>query len=223
MKMYILNNKEYRTKKNITEYFKNKKDEYNIGTSLKNTDIDFFNDIIALFKHHDDAESKLKDMIDIVIGHNDKKQNVYLILKSNEKLITISYIHCIDCIGKPIKEIKKRNQISNLNVAMRFAIKPQIESFIRNNKNKCCEFCNTRQDIQVDHIILFNQLQKDFFNITKLNGISIPISFIKYNKLNKYIFKKEDEKFKQEWIEYHKKNATLRYLCGNCNRCRKKK
>lgn len=219
--MYILNNKEYRTKTQINDYFKNKKDQYDSGTLLKNTDKDFFDDVIALFQHHDEVECKLKNMIDILIKHNDKKQNAFFIVKPNNELTSISYIHCIKCINKPLKEIKISVQKSNLNQAMRYAIEPQIKRYTKNNPIKSCEFCNSREDIQVDHIILFNILQTNFFNITE---IIKPTTFNTHKTMKyKRVFKKKDNDFKQEWIAYHQEHATFRYLCGTCNRCRKKK
>ena len=140
--MYILNNKEYRTKTQINDYFKNKKDQYDSGTLLKNTDKDFFDDVIALFQNHDEVESKLKNMIDILIKHNDKKQNAFFIVKPNNELTSISYIHCIKCINKPLKEIKISVQKSNLNQAMRYAIEPQIKTYTKNNPINANSFNN---------------------------------------------------------------------------------
>ena len=40
---------------------------------------------------------------------------------------------------------------------------------------------------------------------------------------NQAIFKKDDENFENEWKEYHKHHATLRFLCKKCNNSRNKK
>ena len=37
------------------------------------------------------------------------------------------------------------------------------------------------------------------------------------------VFKEEDIDYKTKWSEYHRKNATLRVLCENCNLSRSKK
>ena len=94
---------------------------------------------------------------------------------------------------------------------MRYAIEPQIKTYTKNNPIKSCEFCNSREDIQVDHIILFNILQTNFFNITE---IIKPTTFNTHKTMKyKRVFKKKDNDFKQEWISYHQEHATFRYLC----------
>lgn len=40
---------------------------------------------------------------------------------------------------------------------------------------------------------------------------------------NSKCFKESDKKFKEEWENYHKKNATLRILCNKCNNMKENK
>jgi hypothetical protein len=95
---------------------------------------------------------------------------------------------------------------------MRYAIKEQIMEFKYINKNKPCELCGTYLNITADHIIKFKKLKDDFL----LENPDYPKEFSK-NKYGSDIFREEDFEFVKLWQEYHKKNATLRILCANCN------
>ena len=81
-----------------------------------------------------------------------------------------------------------------------------------------CAFCKSKKDIEIDHVNLFKDLYNDFVKDRK----DIPSSFDN-NFYNAAKFKKDDELFENEWIEYHRKNALLRCLCKKCNLSRVRK
>lgn len=96
---------------------------------------------------------------------------------------------------------------------MRNAIENQIEEY-RNKYNELkCEKCNSKSKPEVDHTeILFVELYENFIKDRK----DIPCEF-NNSILNSKCLKREDKKFEEEWIEYHKEKAILRILCSKCN------
>jgi hypothetical protein len=223
MSKYIVNGKSFPTKKSLTDYFMHKKDKFHNGTLLKHTDIDFFNDFINLLEYHCEAQLKLDNLKDVMIKYNESNNYAFYIVKNNDEIIDVSYRHCINCIGREKKEMDQAIIDSNLNQAMRNAINPQILDYIKENNihDAHCKFCGLTNNLQVDHIIQFSKLKSDFI---KLTGRTVPTLFDRDREHNyKRIFKDKDNNFKQEWISYHNKNATLRYLCKKCNLSRNKK
>jgi hypothetical protein len=129
------------------------------------------------------------------------------IIREDNTVDNISY-RC--CINKPNKD-------RNLKNAMRYAIHSQILHF----RNECdvleCALCKSKDNIHIDHIILFKTLYDEFLRDKK----DIPTTFDD-NFYNSAVFKKEDKLFENEWIEYHMNHSSLRCLCKNCNLTRKK-
>ena len=101
---------------------------------------------------------------------------------------------------------------------MRNSIVPQILEF-KNNSSLICVLCGSIEKIHIDHHEpQFIDLKKDFVNEWK--G-PIPNIFDQNNSHSK-IFTSINNEFEKKWIEYHKKNATLRVLCNKCNCSREK-
>jgi hypothetical protein len=198
------------TKKELIEYYKNMIYKVGLCSSVKINHFEIYLELMDLFTNHPEYPDKIGNVIDVAIVKN-KINSKYLelqIIKDDKTIDNISY-RC--CINKPTKD-------KNLKSAMRYAIYPQILEF----KNGCdiieCYLCKSKEDIHIDHIILFKSLYDDFIKDRK----DIPSTFDD-NFYNTAIFKKEDEVFKNEWIEYHKNNASLRCLCKTCNLTRGKK
>jgi hypothetical protein len=103
--------------------------------------------------------------------------------------------------------------------AFRVCIDNQIDKFKISCEDLKCEFCSSREILEVDHIIQFKKLQEEFMKNTKEK---IPLTFDKEKLTNRTKFKKEDKKLNDEFYKYHLENATLRILCRTCNRKRKK-
>ncbi len=190
-----------------TNYFKAKLRK-GFCKSLKLERNEDFVDFMELFKNHSDYHTKLKDVVDLAIVSNKRNHKCFEInlIKSNGDVDDISYRYCIN----------ERCENYNLNSALRYTIEPQILEF-RKNTLLICEFCNSKENIHIDHIILFKTLAKDFLKTQK----EIPSDFDD-NEYNGCKFKKEDENFKNQWFDYHKCNAKLRCLCCKCNSQRPK-
>jgi len=197
------------TKKELIDYYKNLINSTGLCPSLKSNYPSIFFELMDLFRNHPEYPEKVRDVIDISITRN-KLNSKYFelqIQKANNTTDNISY-RC--CINKPNKD-------RNLKSAMRNAIYPQILEFRNNCELSECSICRSKENIQIDHIILFHKLYDDFLK----ERIDIPTSFDD-NVYNMAMFKQENKEFENEWKVYHKKYALLRCLCMKCNLTRKK-
>ena len=138
------------SKKELIEYYKALIYKVGLCQSLKTNHFDIYLELMDLFTNHPDYPEKIENVVDISIVKN-KLHNKYLelhIIKKDNTTDNISY-RC--CINKPSKD-------RNLKNAMRYAILPQIFEF----KNKCelleCNFCKSKENIEIDHTILFKIL-----------------------------------------------------------------
>ena len=95
---------------------------------------------------------------------------------------------------------------------------PRFLEFKNNQENLECKICKSREDIHIDHLILFKTLYDEFIKTRN----DIPTKFIE-NYFNGAQFSQDDIKFESEWKEFHKEKAVLRCLCKACNLTRKKK
>jgi hypothetical protein len=190
-------------KKNIREII----DKIGACDSVKLKHPEYVPVFYNLFNRHPDYPSKFIGLTDIRIGYNPvfrENLEVYII-KNNGDIENVSVLnHCIT--GKPK---------DNLKMAMRVSIHPQIEEY-KNNNTPVCELCRKHEKIEIDHHSEkspFAKLYNEFMNTNKL---TIPNSFDD-TKSHMKCFKKMDEKFKENWIKYHKEHAILRMLCKSCN------
>ena len=182
--------------------------------SLKETNPDVYTFFVSLFQRHPEKDRKEIPLItDISIRIFPKSKNKkqlefsdyqFLIIKSNGTEDTISWNSCVINAVNPFDK--------RINWAMRHAIEEQIKEFKTINKNKPCEFCETYSEPTADHIIKFKKLKDDFLE----ENPEHPTELGK-NEFAQEVFREEDAEFVKLWQEYHKKNATLRILCKNCN------
>ena len=182
--------------------------------SLKTTHPKVYTFFESLFQRHPDKVRKeVSLMTDISIRKFptikskkkfDVRDHQIFIIKNNGTEDSISWNSCVDM---SVIAFEKR-----INWAMRYSIKKQIFEFKNTNKNKPCEFCGTYSDITADHIIKFKKLKDDFLS----ENPDHPKEFSK-SKYGSDIFREEDIEFEKLWQEYHRKNATLRILCKDCN------
>ena len=202
----MLNEWKNMTKKDKLNYFKLKLNK-GFCNSLKKERYEDFEDFMELFKEHPEYEIKLKNVIDLCIVANKRCRKYFEInlIKDDGSFEDISYRCCIN----------KHSPNSNLLRALRYTIEPQIRDY-RNNNELICDFCKSTDNIQIDHIIFFKDLVKDFL----LNRTDIP-TFFDDNEYNGCKFKLEDTKIRDEWYNFHKQNAKLRCLCSKCNLQRK--
>lgn len=121
---------------------------------------------------------------------------------------------------------KKRRDEDPLQSSFRQAVYRQILSWKRNNSLGA--MCTECKDVHHSHLKLhadhknpsFLQLTKNFLE-KSINKPS-PVEFDYHYKCGRK-FKKQDNKFKKRWQNYHKKYATLQWLCRRCNLSKKKK
>ena len=211
---YSINNKNFKSKEQIKKYFKNIKDKYDDNTLLKKQNEEEYNDVIALFKNHEEYEKKTENMRDILIKRDYYRNKAFYIFKNDGSIEDISYIHSINCIGKTKQQILEKMTVKDLTQALRYCIKPQIYQFRENTNQTSCQLCNSTYKLEVDHIIKFEKIKKDFLRQTNLQ---IPTSFTDDSETHEHCFKDEDNEFSQAFFLYHSQHAQLRILCRRCN------
>jgi hypothetical protein len=198
------------TKKELMEYYRNLIYKVGLCQSVKSSHLNLYFELMDLFTNHPDYPEKIKDVVDISIVKN-KLNHKYLelqILKMDNTTDNISY-RC--CINKPSKNRDLKN-------AMRYAILPQIKEFRNNCQILECSICKSSDNVEIDHIILFNRLYDGFIK----DRADIPTSYDD-NYYNSAVFKADDKPFENDWIDYHMKNSILRCLCKTCNLKRERK
>ena len=109
--------------------------------------------------------------------------------------------------------------------AMRSSIDSQIKEFRREHNNDSCQICGNIERLDVDHNdtknSAFDELVLNFINENK--DVKIPDKFGELNdNTHRRTFLDQDVVFKDNWLKYHKKHASLRMLCHTCNICRAK-
>lgn len=109
----------------------------------------------------------------------------------------------------------KTTTTQQLNKTLRYAIIEQINDFKRQNDCSVCNICNcVKDDIEIDHIIEFQKIVKDF-----INDIGSEIEIIKGEGSGEWLFKDND--IKQKWLSFHLEKATLQALCVECHKGKK--
>lgn len=206
--------KDFDDKEELRDYVIEIIQKTGITPSLKNTHPKVYTFFMSLFQRHPEKDRKEIALVtDIAIRKfpkiKDKKKLDYseyqfIIIKNNKNQDTISWNKCVEMSEYPIEKL--------VNWAMRYAVKDQIIDFKNANINKPCELCASYENITADHVIKFKNLKEGFL----LENQEYPKEFDK-NEIGSVIFRKEDIVFEKLWQEYHKKNATLRILCKNCN------
>tara|TARA_B110001469_G_C9517430_1_gene257648 strand:- start:54 stop:698 length:645 start_codon:yes stop_codon:yes gene_type:complete len=113
-----------------------------------------------------------------------------------------------------------RTSVNKVSQAGRLTIEPQIKDFRKNNKLNINDICPVKgiklgYDAEVDHVIPFNKLLKNFISVSNItiDGLSKFVYFDKCSE--KRLFK---EPYKTLWYDYHKNNAELRYLSKEGNK-----
>ena len=190
----------------------------NIGicNDIKNIYPSDYNTLIEILKRHPDFVSKTQNMCNIKIIKDKLNINALKIIIINKDASEIDISWKVAISGKP-----KGNK-HELMSAMRSSIGEQIYKFRRDNDDKCILCLNTNK-LHVDHIIHFDEIALNFINIMIKKRKNIPNIFGDTNdNTHRRCFLEIDEIFKNEWVDYHYKNASLRMLCQKCNLTRTK-
>ena len=99
--------------------------------------------------------------------------------------------------------------------ALRSSVEDQILKFRRESIQEC-NFCNSKNNLHVDHIKHFEEIVFEFLEIMKTKNKKIPTFFGETDR-NRKCFLENDSEIQTLWNEYHKREATLRMLCQSCN------
>lgn len=217
---YIINNKTFNQKTDIKKYFKEIKDKYPVNTCLKEENEEEYNDVIEFFKNHHEYEEKTKDMKDIIIKFNAYYDKAYYILKNDNTTLDISYLHAYNCIGKTLEQILRMVSKKDLNLAFRYCVKQQSLDFRKTTNQICCQFCGSKNQLEVDHELEFKNIVKMFL---KQNKTIVPVSFDDDEITHQPKFKQEDKNFNDDFFKFHLEHFAPRLLCKKCNLSRNKK
>ena len=174
--------------------------EIGLTPSLKGTPhFDFFQQVIA---RHPEQWGKADD---IGIRQNPVFYSTEVFGVWGGKTYPVSMDKCIN--------MKLPSTRAEMYEAMRNTINDQILAYRATCDVIECAFCQSTVRVEVDHIILFSDLVKQFLN----DRTDLPKSFGRNNG-SAVILKPGS--FCDEWQAFHQDHATLRLLCRECNGAR---
>jgi hypothetical protein len=204
----------YKTQAEFEAFVKNLiYNDIGICDDIKNTHPFHYNTLIEILKRHPNYYNKTINMCNLKIVRNALNPNCLGIIIINNDLSETDISWKIAVSGR-LKSYKKV-----LMSAMRSSIDNQIYVFRASNEKKCV-LCGNTEKLHVDHIIHFDEIALNY--IESKNRI-IPNSFGETNDgTYRKCFLEQDSDFKNEWVNYHYKHATLRILCQTCNLKRNK-
>lgn len=203
----------FNTKKSFEKYIRNIiYNEIGVCDDIKNIYPEKYEILLNLLKRHPNYSYKTRKMnnLKFIIDPLNKRGLKLIVVRNNDEE-SISWTTAIRGKNKSSKILFCES--------LRVAIEGQIKEF-KKNKLKFCEICGCGGEIHVDHIKHFSELVCNFLIQMKKE----------HQKIHKYFIKTKDgtdrvclknKKFEKKWIDFHKKNATLRILCRNCNLKRK--
>jgi hypothetical protein len=207
---YILGNKNFKTKKLITEYFQSYHNANDSGTIL---DAEHHDVMFDLLKWHPMYYKwNILPISNIIFRLNiDDYGNKFYEYWHDGEWHSFSYLTCIK--RESAAKYHKANCIS----AFRDAIRPQIRKF-REDNHVCCN-CGGLENIEVDHNyneMPFKTLIQNFLYYTRTD-------YSDYELTSHYAsgdtLSKEDS---DKWESYHRGRAILRCLCRSCHQNKKK-
>jgi 5-methylcytosine-specific restriction endonuclease McrA len=205
--MFILNNQIFKTKVATQKAIQEKIKLLDICVIDKtHKDYYFFEDLIS---YHEWKEEKIgcgiKAFKITYNPYNRNERTVYIIRVDNTE-IDFSYKKCLGI---------KKNELTE---AMRNSISSYTIEEKKKNKLECnyCKIINlTNSEYHLDHkTIPFSTIKDNFLKETTLE---IPKVFDKDKIYLTAIFKDNDIKFKEAWINYHNLIADYQILCKTCN------
>ncbi len=209
-KQIIIGNKEFKTIKELKAFTKQLlKNRGVCEINRSDNDFNFFIDLYFR-KPSNMINIENKDKIQkFKIGLNPIKKDEpnHMLIIINNKEYVFSWNKCC--------EAKNTEDDTKLKEACRSSIEEQTRDCWINNI--CCNNCKKpkQNGFQVDHINEFSNIFNEFIDSTTLK---IPINFDSDPYTSQYIFKKDDNNFKQSFQIYHKENALLQLLCIDCHK-----
>ena len=210
--MYELGNEKFKTKKDMTNYFRDYKNLHDTGTVLSEP---HHTTMFYLLQRHPEYEEwsygnlELSDFEFKIISDSKWNTKGFSVCDGN-RTWNFSYLTCIKGCNKD------QNNKRKVNIAARGSIAQQINKYRDSQQLTCGKFkCSlngefyNRNDIHVDHnynIITFIKLLSDFLESKKLNYNSVKLTVDEHE--HHCFFPDIDN----EWQEYHKKHAVLRCI-----------
>lgn len=109
---------------------------------------------------------------------------------------------------------KDVNTWTKATLAMRTAIRPQVQQFKAQAKNEC-EHCCSSEHLEVDHERSFRDLMRGY--IASRSG-AFPDRYA--YKHSGWVFTEVEREFEIGWVQYHADHCSLRLLCHECHQRR---
>ncbi len=215
-KAYYVEGVRYSSVKKATEHIRTLLETIGYCESVKSCYPAEYLRLIDIFKQHPNPEvvELVEQAVDIEIVqlyNGMKGHHVKVYTEENGEGDFISWIKCVTQKTSTPREL--------LIKALRWSVEPQIQEFRVENPEQTCSFCDTTEGpFHVDHVVQFKSLTINFLKGKKESEIPLTFSEDQY----KIVFKEENRVFEREWVEYHRENSELRWLCSKCNLTRPK-
>jgi 5-methylcytosine-specific restriction endonuclease McrA len=165
--------------------------------------------LMALLERHPHKAEKIGSGVQyFVLERSPGNRGVRTFAVRAEGAVDFSWKIC--CAGKDPGAGRK------LTMALRYAVRGQINDWIEEQKPTHCKSCETmfrtRLDWHVDHVVPFKLLSAEF-----LHGRKAPTEFTDLEISGGHKFSMADWEFERDWLAFHKDKATLQALCVECN------
>jgi hypothetical protein len=208
---YYIGKMGFKTKKECENYTRNIIND--LGCCIINkTDMyyTFFENLLKNHPEHDMKKGVGIKYFFIIPNRMDNKYYQTMIKRLDDSEIDFSWVYCC--------KFKERTENEDLIRSMRTAIKDDVIKYKQQQQLICnlCKITNeSYENYHVDHNNPSFQILKDKFLQQTIKPI--PTLFGDCKKYKLTIFKKDDNDFKNDWVDYHNKNCNLQILCRNCN------
>ena len=193
-------------KKALSNFLNN----HNLG-KLNENELTIFKKIFD--KHYTPDIEETKYNIDLI-------QDVYISISFNNRYFRIVGDEIDVPCGIRWLSGATRTLKNKVTQAARNDISSQIKDFRADNLLDINDICpiNGNElgfDAEVDHLIPFNELLKEFMKENNINTAELS-GYVYYDKDTERRSYKEP--YKTKWFDYHKQNAILRYLSKEGNK-----
>lgn len=179
-----------------------------------------FNLLCRLLDRHPSKANwkyNIPEQFHITRSRANKAVVLYVTFQGCKKSRIVSWVVCAK--GKLKTTNKTRSEADKLNSAMRHAVRRQIKQYRKMNVNRVCHLCGSTNRIEVDHHPLhFKDIKEDYIKMKAKKSQQPPTDFDYHPKKGISMFKSANKKWKTNWQGYHKRHATYRYLCSDCNK-----
>lgn len=177
--------------------------EEHVHRTYNKNNPEFYTMLNFLEKHPNYVNWKNQEAEWFQITRSPKKKHIQVYVKftdlKNKRLV--SWKSCAS---------GKVNKTNSLTAAMRNSVTEQIQNYRIHHPVEKCVLCESFANIEVDHYPKkFREIKAEFLQL------DFPVPQTRFHK-NKTIFC-NNSTFEEMWKEYHKDNATYRYLCSTCN------